>query len=150
MRQLKNRWQPWRYAALMQALPLAALGLAVAIPAVSLALRSQTDSVTAMIIVHPAQAGEVRHVAVEVLKVRQGPAPTQPVVALLDRFATVQVMDSVAEGEWARILTPSGVTGYVPSRYLSAARVMGQKAVVYRPEGGHSENRRPLDAAHGR
>jgi hypothetical protein len=27
-------------------------------------------------------------------------------------------MDSVADGEWARILTPNGVTGYVPARYL--------------------------------
>ncbi len=117
-RRLKNRWRPWNYASIIQALPIGALALSVLVTATVLLFRSQTDSATAMIVVHPAQAGEVRHVAVEVLKVRQGAAANEPVVALLDRFATVQVMDSVAGGEWARILTPSGVTGYVPSRFL--------------------------------
>ena len=117
---LKNRWRPWNYATVMQALPLAALLLGLVTLASVAAFRSQTDSATAMITVHPAQAGEVRHVAVDVLKVRQGPAPTQPVVALVDRFATVQVMDSVDDGEWARILTANGVTGYVPARFLFA------------------------------
>ncbi|MDR3440773.1 DnaJ domain-containing protein [Telmatospirillum sp.] len=117
-RHLKNRWRRWHYASVMQALPLAGLLLAIMLSGVALLLRSQTDSVTAMITIQPAQAGEMRHVAVDVLKVRQGPTNTEPVVALLDRFATVQVMDSSADGEWARILTPNGVTGYVPARYL--------------------------------
>lgn len=118
LRRLKSRWGPWNYAAVMQALPLAALSVAMVVSVAALIFRSQTDSASAMITVHPAQAGEVRHVAVEVLKLREGPAATQPVVALLDRFATVQVVDTAADGEWARILTPSGVTGYVPSRFL--------------------------------
>ncbi|HIJ63891.1 MAG TPA: DnaJ domain-containing protein [Rhodospirillaceae bacterium] len=115
---LKNRWRPWSYAPVVQALPLAALvvGLGVAVAAV--VFRTETDSASAAIIVRPAQAGEIRHVAVDLLKVRQGPNASQPVVALVDRFATVQVMDSVAEGEWARILTANGVTGYVPARFL--------------------------------
>jgi hypothetical protein len=117
-RRLKNRWRPWSYAAVMQALPLAGLSVAIVVAAAALLFHSQTESVTAMITIHPAQAGEVRHVAIDVLKVRQGPTSAQPVVALLDRFSTVQVMDSVADGEWARILTPNGVTGYVPARYL--------------------------------
>ncbi len=117
-RRLKNRWRPWSYAAIIQALPLAGLSVAILVAGAALLFHSQTESVTAMITIHPAQAGEVRHVAVDVLKVRQGPMSAQPVVALLDRFSTVQVMDSVANGEWARILTPNGVTGYVPARYL--------------------------------
>jgi hypothetical protein len=102
----------------VQALPLLALAATILLVTIVYLFRSQTDSATASITVHPALAGEVRHVAVEMLKVRQGPSPAEPVVALLDRFATVQVMDSTALGEWARILTQSGVTGYVPSRFL--------------------------------
>jgi hypothetical protein len=117
-RRLKNRWRPWNYTSVMQALPLAGLSLAILVGISALVFRSQTESVSAMITIRPAQAGEVRHVAIDVLKVRQGPTNDHPVLALLDRFSTVQVMDSVADGEWARILTPTGVTGYVPSRYL--------------------------------
>lgn len=117
-RRLLNRWNPWSYAGLIQALPLAALVVAGGVAAAVMLYHSQTESVTAMITIHPAQAGETRHVAIDVLKVRQGPTNGDPVVALLDRFATVQVMDSVSGGEWVRILTPSGVTGYVPARYL--------------------------------
>ncbi|HXP96933.1 MAG TPA: DnaJ domain-containing protein [Telmatospirillum sp.] len=117
-RRLKNRWRPWNYTAVMQALPLLGLSVAVLVTVAAILFRSQTESVTAMITIHPAQAGETRHVAIDVLKVRQGPSTGHPVLALLDRFSTVQVMDSVADGEWARILTPTGVTGYVPTRYL--------------------------------
>ena len=117
---LRNRWRPWSYAPVVQALPLAALGLGLLVGTAAVAFRTETDSASAAITVHPAQAGEIRHVAVDLLKVRQGPNAAQPVVALIDRFATVQVMDSVAEGEWARILTANGVTGYVPARFLFA------------------------------
>jgi len=117
-RRLKNRWRPWSYTAVMQALPLVGLSVAILVGVAAMLFRSQTESVTAMITIHPAQAGETRHVAIDVLKVRQGPNTSDPVLALLDRFSTVQVMDSVADGGWARILTPTGVTGYVPSRYL--------------------------------
>ena len=117
-RKLIDRWAHGGHAAWVQAMPLLALSLAGCLAVLVVLFRAQTDSVSAAITVRPAQAGETRHVAVEVLKVREGPAPTQPVVALLDRFATVQVMDSVGEGEWARILTPNGVSGYVPSRFL--------------------------------
>ena len=117
-RKMKNRWRRWDRVTLAQAMPLLALLCGLVVLSTTIFFRMQTDSVTASITVHPAQAGETRHVAVEVLKVRQGPSATQPVVALLDHFATVQVMDSVGDGEWARILTPAGVTGYVPSRFL--------------------------------
>ena len=117
-RKLKSRWDKGGYAAMAQALPMFAVIAALGVAASVVVMHPYTDQVGADIFVHPAQAGETRHVAVEMLKVRQGPAANQPVVALLDRFATVQVVDSVGAGEWARILTPNGMTGYVPSRFL--------------------------------
>ena len=126
-RRLKNRWQPWNYATLAQTLPLAGLLLAVLMGVFVLLFRSLTPSVSADITVHPAQPGEIRHVATEILKVRLGPAATQPVTALLDRFATVQVVETDADGEWARILTENGVSGYVQSRYLFGGPGEAQK-----------------------
>jgi hypothetical protein len=117
-RRLKNRWRPWNYATILQSLPLVSLIMALLIGLTVLLFRSQTESVGADIIVHPAQPGEIRHVATEILKVRQGPAASQPVTALLDRFATVQVVETAEGGEWARILTDNGVSGYVQSRFL--------------------------------
>ena len=126
-RRLRNRWRPWNYATVVQALPLVGLILAILTGSAVLAFRSRTDNVTADIVVHPAQPGETRHVATEILKVRQGPAGTQPVTALLDRFSTVQVVETVPGGEWARILTENGVTGYVQSRYLFGGPGEAQK-----------------------
>jgi hypothetical protein len=103
---------------MVQSLPLVSLMIALLIGLAVPLLRSETESVGADITVHPAQPGEIRHVATEILKVRQGPAASQPVIALLDRFATVQVVETEAEGEWARILTDNGVSGYVQSRFL--------------------------------
>jgi hypothetical protein len=118
LRRLKDRWAGLRYATVAQALPLAGMaGALVVVIAVTL-MHARTDRVTAMITIEPAQAGELRHVAVDVLKVRQGPSDAAPVIALLDRFSTVQVVDAIPDGSWARILTPSGVTGYVPVRFL--------------------------------
>ncbi len=117
-KRLKNRWHPWSYAPVVQALPLLGLLFVLAMAGAVVAFRSHTDDVTADIVVHPAEAGETRHVATEILKVRQGPAPTQPVTALLDRFSTVQVIETVPGSDWARILTENGVSGYVQSRYL--------------------------------
>ena len=126
-KRLKNRWHPWNYASVMQTLPLLGLIMAIVMGGAVLAFRSQTDDVTADIVVRPAQPGETRHVATEILKVRQGPAPAQPVTALLDRFSTVQVVETVPGGEWARILTDQGVTGYVQSRYLFGGPGEAQK-----------------------
>jgi hypothetical protein len=126
-KRLKNRWHPWNYASLVQALPLAALTLAILVGGAAIALQSKTDDVTADIVIHPAQPGETRHVATEILKVRQGPASTQPVTALLDRFSTVRVVETDQAGEWARIVTENGVSGYVQSRYLFGGPGEAQK-----------------------
>ena len=127
-RRLKNRWRPWNYASVVQALPLASLLVALLVGTAVLLLRTHTDSVSAGITVHPAQPGEIRHVATEILKVRQGPSASQPVSALLDRFSTVRVVETEAGGEWARILTDNGVSGYVQSRFLFGGPGEAQKA----------------------
>jgi len=126
-KRLKNRWHPWSYAPVVQALPLVGLILALVMGAAVAGFQSHTDDVTADIVVHPAEPGETRHVATEILKVRQGPAATQPVTALLDRFSTVQVVETVPGGDWARILTENGVSGYVQSRYLFGGAGEAQK-----------------------
>ena len=126
-RRLRNRWHPWNYATVVQALPLFSLVMALAIGLAVALFRSQTDSVTAGIVVRPAQPGEIRHVATELLKVRQGPAANQPVAALLDHFATVRVLETEGGGEWAHIVTDDGVTGYVPSRFLFGGPGEAQK-----------------------
>jgi hypothetical protein len=151
-RRLRNRWHPWNYATLIQAMPLAAFLAFLIVGATVLLFRTQTDSATAMISVRPAQPGDVLHVAVDTLKVREGPTGRDPVVALLDRFTTVQVVETVAEGDWARIVTPSGISGYVPSRYLFGGSIAasqnrwcsdqrgvqpGNGDVLLRRSGGH-------------
>ncbi len=117
-RRLKNRWHPWSYVTVVQALPLLSLISAILMIGAVTMFRTHTDDVTGEVVVRPVQPGEIRHVATEILKVRQGPAPTEPVTALLDRFSTVQVVETETDGEWARILTDGGVAGYVQSRYL--------------------------------
>lgn len=126
-RRLKNRWHPWNYATVVQALPLVGLTLAILTAGAAFTFRSKTDDVTADIVIQPARPGETRHVATEILKVRQGPAAAEPVTALLDRFSTVQVVETAPGGEWARILTENGVSGYVQSRYLFGGPGEAQK-----------------------
>lgn len=119
-RRLRDRWSRLNGAAVVQALPLAALALAVIVAAAVPLLQSQTDNVTAGITVHAPKAGEVRHVAVELLKLRQGPAVDAPVLEILDRFTTVKVVATAAGGEWTHVIVPSGASGFVPARYLFA------------------------------
>jgi hypothetical protein len=127
-RRLKNRWHPWNYASIAQSLPLVGLVAALMMGVAVLCLHDETDSVGADISVRPGQPGEIKHVATEILKVRQGPSSNQPVAALLDRFTTVKVVESAASGEWTRILTDNGVTGYVQSRYLFGGPGEAQKS----------------------
>jgi hypothetical protein len=90
--------------------------VAVAVPV----LRDKTETAAAGITV-PAQArGEVRYVAVELLKLRQGPGSDSPIIEILDRFTTVRVVGSAEGGEWSQVVIPSGVTGYAQARYLFA------------------------------
>lgn len=120
-RRLKNRWAPWSsgvFAA--QLAPLVALPVVIAV-FVLIATRPWDKPVatTAGISVKAAGIGDIRHVAIADLKLRQAAIEGAPVLALLDRFTTVQVLDNQGD-EWARVKTPAGVEGWVATRALYA------------------------------
>ena len=126
-RRLRNRWSSWSAARFIQAMPLAALALAIMVAAAVPVLRSHTDEVSAGITMHTPRTGEVRHVAVELLKLRQGPGTDAPVLEILDRFTTVTVLGTTEGGEWTRVAIPNGMSGFVPARYLFAGAGDGPK-----------------------
>jgi len=126
-RRLRNRWTRINSALMVQALPLAALLMAAVVAVAVPLFRDKTETVTAGITV-PAQAkGEVRYVAVELLKLRQGPGGDSPVIEILDRFTTVRVVGSADDGEWTQVVIPSGVAGFAQARYLFAGSGEGPK-----------------------
>lgn len=119
-RRLRNRWRIGGGVFAAQLMPLLALPILAAIFAL-IWTKPWSEPVAAGaagIRVAPASVGEIRHVAVGELKVRQMAAENAPVVALLDRFATVTVMDAPDDHQWTKVRTPSGVSGWVPSRAL--------------------------------
>lgn len=120
-RRLRDRWTPWASGVFSaQLLPLAALPVLIGI--IALIATKPWDkpvSTTAGIAVLPAEIGEIRHVAIADLKLRQAAIEGAPVLALLDRFTTVQVL--AGDGpEWSRVRTPAGVEGWVQTRALYA------------------------------
>lgn len=119
-RRLRNRWRLWGHAFIVQILPLIALLVMLGLGGVILASRSDADPLQAGVDQRPPREGETRHVAVDILKVREAPGNAAAVVALLDRFASVQVVSVEGDGEWLQIRTPNNVTGYVPARQLFA------------------------------
>ena len=120
-RRLRGRWRLGGGVFLAQALPLVALPVTVAV-FVLIATRpwDQPVSTSGSIAMRPPAVGEIRHVAVEGLKVRQAPALGTSVLTLLDRFTTVEVTSDTNSPEWVRIRTPSGVDGFVETRSLYA------------------------------
>lgn len=120
-RRLKSRWAPWAsgvFAA--QLAPLVALPVVIAVFAL-IATRPWDKPVvtSAGISVKAAGIGDIRHVAIADLKLRQAAVEGAPVLALLDRFTTVQVLDNQGD-EWSRVKTPAGVEGWVATRALYA------------------------------
>jgi len=126
-RRLRDRWPRLSAAAFLQAVPLAALAFAFGVVAAVPLLRPHTDEVIAGITMRTPQVGEVRHVAVELLKLRQGPSDESPVLQILDRFTTVKVLGSAEGGEWTRVALANGVSGFAPTRYLFAGAGDGPK-----------------------
>jgi hypothetical protein len=125
-RSLHNRWHDLGTAFAVQLLPLLALPILLASLVLLLtsvgspAAPPREPAATADIAARAAVEGEIRHVAVDLLKLRQKPGPQEPVLALLDRFTTVQVIEKVGDTEWVMIQTPTGSSGYVPVRSLFA------------------------------
>jgi len=120
-RKLRDRWAPWKggvFAA--QGLPLLALPVALGLLGFGLTKPwEQPVATSAGISVQPALVGDIRHVAMPDLKLRQAPLDGAPVLTLLDRFTTVQILDS-PDPEWAQVRTPSGIIGWVSRRGLYA------------------------------
>ncbi|MGE4279304.1 MAG: DnaJ domain-containing protein [Magnetospirillum sp.] len=120
-RKLRGRWAPWKggvFAA--QGLPLLALPAALGLLGFGLTKPwEQPVATSAGIAVQPALVGDIRHVAIPDLKLRQAPLDGAPVLTLLDRFTTVQILDS-PDPEWAQVRTPSGIIGWVSRRGLYA------------------------------
>ncbi|MGE5548825.1 MAG: DnaJ domain-containing protein [Solirubrobacterales bacterium] len=119
-RSLKNRWRLgggsfWAQLAPLLALP-AVLGMFALIW--TKPWNQPVSAGAAGIVVAPAAVGEIRHVAVGELKVRQDPAENAPVISLLDRFTAVTVMEAPVDRQWTQVRTPSGLVGWVPSRAL--------------------------------
>lgn len=120
-RRLKGRWSLGGGVFLAQALPLAALPLTAAVFA--LIATKPWDlpvSTSGSIAMRPTNVGEIRHVAIEGLKIRMAPIAGAPVLTLLDRFTTIEVIGDTDTPEWVRIRTPAGVDGYVEARSLYA------------------------------
>jgi DnaJ domain len=119
-RRLRDRWRPWAGSSFVpQLLPLVALPATIAVFLV--VLNRPWDGqigATAGITVAPPLVGEIRHVAVDALKVRQAPVEGSPVLTLLDRFTAVTTLSMGEDSDWTQIRAPSGVTGFVPVRAL--------------------------------
>jgi len=120
-RRLRSRWGLLGPALLPQALPLLALPLTLGIFAL-IALRpwEPPPSTVAQITLQPARVGEMRHVAVDGLKLREAPLPRSPVLTLLDRFAPVEITATPEDPDWVGVRTASGVEGFVETRLLYA------------------------------
>lgn len=120
-RRLKDRWAPWAgsvFAA--QLAPLLALPVVIGVFAlIATKPWDKPVSTTAGIAVKAAGIGDIRHVAIADLKLRQAAIEGAPVLALLDRFTTVQVVATDGD-EWSRVKTPAGVEGWVSTRALYA------------------------------
>jgi hypothetical protein len=111
--------------ALAQALPLLALPLTALVFGLIVTrswnvAHEPPTAAKAEIAVQPAHIGEIRHVAVEGLKVRMAPVDGAPVLTLLDRFTTVEVTRTLASADWVAVRTPSGIDGFVETRSLYA------------------------------
>lgn len=114
---MRNRWRGHWRAAMIQSLPLLALAAALGLGTALILSPRVSDRGGAEIVIPPANAGDIRHAAIDALKIRQAPSAGAPVVALLDRFTHVLVLDPQG-GEWVRIATPAGIAGYAPARLL--------------------------------
>ena len=115
---LKDRWRPWTglafYAQLLPLLILPVATVAVALPFVWRPNLQEQTVATGEITIGPPSVGELRHVAVDALKLRIDPKEGAPVLTLLDRFALVTVAAPVGDKDWVKIRTAAGIEGYVP------------------------------------
>ena len=119
-RGFRDRWRFWEGRSFLpQLLPLIALPLTAAVFLAAITKPwDGTIGASAGISVVPPAAGDIRHVAIDAVKMRQSPVEGAPVLTLLDRFTTVTTLADTSDPEWVQVRAPSGLTGYVPTRSL--------------------------------
>ncbi len=117
-KRLRDRWRPYAGLAFYaQLLPLVALPIAGAALAFTLIWKPAPQEQTVAsgaITMDPPAIGELRHVALDSLKLRVEPKEGAPVLTLLDRFAMVTVVAPTDDKEWVKIRTQAGSEGFVP------------------------------------
>ena len=115
---LKDRWKLARSGVFYaQLLPLLILPLAVLAVVMTVLWKPpplEQAVASGEITVEPPKVGELRHVAVDALKLRVQPRESAPVLTLLDRFAMVTIIAPASDREWIQVRTASGAEGYVP------------------------------------
>ena len=115
---LKNRWKLARSSVFYaQLLPLLLLPLAVAATVMTVLWKPpplEQAVASGEITVEPPKVGELRHVAVDALKLRVQPRDSAPVLTLLDRFAMVTIIAPASDREWIQVRTANGSEGFVP------------------------------------
>lgn len=120
-RRLKERWRQGGGVFLAQLMPLVALPAMLGMFAlIAFEPWEQPVAASAGILVKQAAVGEIRHVAVDDLKVRLAASDGSPVTTLLDRFETVEVIGGAEDPEYVQVRTAAGVTGFVQTRALYA------------------------------
>ena len=117
-RKLRNRWGRLSAAFLLQSAALSVLASGITVVALAIMLRWVPGSAADTIKLMPVEVGDLRHVAMDALKLREAPSGGAPLVALLDRFEPVRVTEVPDDGDWVRIVSDKGLAGYVPVRFL--------------------------------
>src|SRR5688500_13379089 len=80
--------------------------------------------------VGPGWADAVR-VATNAVNLRRGPGTLTPIVATLARGEVLEVLDK--SGDWYRVRTTSGITGYVSARWVEPSTVAQPRAETSPP-----------------
>lgn len=125
-RRLRDRWRGPGWAAPVQLLPLLAIGAVVSLVTPRLdempTFTAETPRAERAVTTRPgALLGpelDKLNVAAERLTVRTGPGAAYRVAASVDEGTTVLVTELSPDGDWARVLTSEGLTGFVASEGL--------------------------------
>ena len=135
-RALKDRWAKPGWAATAQVLPLAAIVgvlsmIGTMLAPLPLSIMAQkfitTDlpllfapkSAPGVPAMAPVQTGRVYSVSVKQASLRTGPGTDYQLLALLNLGMVVLVMEADPSGQWLRVTTPDGASGFIAAAQLS-------------------------------
>ncbi len=131
-RTLRRRWNRPGWATAVQAAPAAVLiaavaaagvawgpGMARSVPAVPTAWLPDMPWAGSTAPGTPPATTQIRHVAADRLSLRARPDAGSRIKTVLPRFTTVIVWDD-GPGDWLRVRSETGYTGFVAARHLAA------------------------------